>query len=112
MTSLPKALFAAVAATALAGVAHADLTPKATFKFATDQSAEEIYTNFEKTSRKACQDFVQSMGRQPLSTKAQVESRCRADLMERAVKQTKLPRVIAYHAEQNGDVEPQVFAGQ
>ena len=92
-----------VAAAAFGGVSTASAsspsqpeTFRVEFTFASNAPVEDIYADFRRTARKACQQDVGDLIRM------RFERACASDLLDKAVQMTGEPSLIALHRQRAG----------
>ena len=95
MTNTFKTLIAASALIALSGTAFAGETTSTKFTYNSSAPAEVTYERFQDIAEQACVISLRDAG--GLVTKTRMESKCRAEMVDDAVKATKTTVLIAYH---------------
>ncbi|MAK62767.1 MAG: hypothetical protein CMK09_17495 [Ponticaulis sp.] len=104
MSINPKsfALASIVSLVALSGTAIAGSDFTARFDYSLDAPISQTYARFEKTARDVCKlDRVKAGG---VGTMRKMENACTAQLLSDAVAETRIPALVAYHAEQTGQM--------
>lgn len=102
MSVISQAITLVSAATVLAFAGSASAGPNVTADFDYSSSAPVIdtYARFEETARAACKlDRIKAGG---IAMKRKMEDRCAADLVAKAVAETRIPALMAYHDRKTG----------
>jgi hypothetical protein len=91
-----------VSLVASSGTAMAGSDFTARFDYSLDAPISETYARFEKKAREVCKlDRVKAGG---VATMRKMEKACTVQLLSDAVAETRIPALVAYHAEQAGEV--------
>lgn len=106
MFNTAKALLAASALIATAGVATAEDNFSAEFSFSPTAPVEVTYAQFEATAKRACRISFRRAG--GLAMKSRIENACTENLVRDAVNATGLVSLIAYHGQNTGPVDRRV----
>ncbi|MEM7492990.1 MAG: hypothetical protein AAF296_06370 [Pseudomonadota bacterium] len=107
MTKTIKALIAGSAMTLALGSASADNTFTADFTFSPTAPVEITYERFEDIAEQACKADASEL--RGVGVRMKIEDTCRAQLLEDAVKASKLRTLIAYHQQRKGEAESQTL---
>jgi len=105
MTRITQSLISTFALLSIATTAQAgEETFDTAFSFNSVATIETNYANFEKTAKAACRAEIKRVerlhGRMPLTDTARFDRTCQKQLLNRAVAQTKVNVLIAYHQDQ------------
>jgi hypothetical protein len=85
---------------ALTGVASADPTFTAKFRYDNSQTAEANYTSFERTAKRECRVDIRMVG--GLASKTRIEADCEKRLLADAIAASGQTGMIALHAARTG----------